>query len=127
MKKAHLFAALLCVLILPLAAFAQDQSAGSFGSEIASDFRYVANNGEADAEDIVTSPLHLPDLWAPDGLLRRPAFYYTLIGAGAAFGGAFAADQTVRSRLRGMSSSTADDLEISADVFTGGTAALLYA
>src|SRR5208282_624182 len=105
---------------------AHAQAAESFGSLLGSDFRFVANNGEADAEDVLTSPLHVADLWASDGLLRRPEFYYTLLGAGALLGGAFAADQTVRARLRDMPSGTASALEDSADVATGVGGALLY-
>jgi membrane-associated phospholipid phosphatase len=124
MIKATFAAALLCSLITPSLAHAQ--AAESFGGRLTSDFHFVANNGEADAEDVVTSPLHIPDLWASDGLLRKPAFYYTLLGAGALLGGAFALDQTVRARLRDMRSGTALDLEDSADVVTGVGGALLY-
>jgi membrane-associated phospholipid phosphatase len=124
MMKATFAVALLCSLITPSLAHAQ--AAQSFGSQLTSDFRFVANNGEADAEDVITSPLHIADLWASDGLLRKPAFYYTLLGASAMLGGAFAADQTVRARLRDMSSGTATALENSADVITGVGGAMLY-
>ena len=124
MIKATFAMALLCSLITPSSAHAQ--SAESFGSLLGSDFHFIANNGEADAENVATSPLHIPDLWASDGLLRKPAFYYTLLGAGAMLGGAFAADQTVRARLRDMPSGTASALEDSADVATGVGGALLY-
>ena len=124
MMKVMFVVALLCSLITPFAAHAQ--AVESFGSLLGSDFRFVANNGEADAEDVLTSPLHIPDLWASDGLFRKPVFYYTLLGAGAMLGGAFAADQTVRARLRDMSSGTASALEDSADVATGVGGAMLY-
>ncbi len=123
MTRILLLAALLCFLMPPRAAHSQS---GTFGNELASDFRYVANNAEADSEDVVTSPLHIQELWAADGLLRKPAFYYTLLGAGALMGGAFALDQTVRSHLRDMPSSGASALEDSADVAAGGAAGLLY-
>jgi membrane-associated phospholipid phosphatase len=100
-----------CCLMLAPSAVAQTQSGQSLGRQLVSDFKFSANNGEADVEDIITSPLHLPDLWAPDGLLSKPAFYYTLLGAGALFGGAYAADQTVRARLRDMPHGTAYALE----------------
>jgi membrane-associated phospholipid phosphatase len=123
MIKATFAAALLCSLITPSLAHAQ--AAESFGSLLGSDFQYTANNAEADVEDIVTSPLRIPDLWAPDGLLRRPEFYYTLLGAGAVFGAAFAADQTVRARLRDMPHGTAYDLENASWAAAGvGTVAL---
>jgi membrane-associated phospholipid phosphatase len=105
---------------------ARAQSADGFGSRITSDFHYIANNAEADTEDVVTAPLHLPALWAPEGLLHKPAFYYTLLGAGALFGATFAADQTVRARLRDMPSSAADALETSAIASAGSVTAILY-
>lgn len=127
MRKASFVAAVLCGLLLPRLAQGQTQPVERFGSEIGSDFRYLANNGEVDVEDILKSPLHLTDPFAADGMLRKPAFYYTLLGVGAAFGGAFALDQTVRAHLHDMPSSGANALESSADVFVGGSTALLYA
>lgn len=127
MSKAVLAATLLCCTLPTWPAQAQIQPALSVPSEISSDFRYLANSFEADGEDILKSPLHFPELFARDGLLRKPAFYYTLLGAGASFGAAFALDQTVRARLRDMPSSAADALEFSADGLVGGSAALLYA
>ncbi|HYA35623.1 MAG TPA: phosphatase PAP2 family protein [Candidatus Binataceae bacterium] len=91
-----------------------------------SDLKWTINNLEADAEDIATSPLHIPDLFKSDGLLRRPEFYYTLLGAGVIFGGAFALDQTVRARVRGMSNSAANDLETAGNVFSYGVPAAVY-
>ena len=69
----------------------------NFGGELSSDFKYLANNFEADAEDIVTAPLHLD---AAGAMLTNPRFYLIVAGAGAAFGGSFALDQTMRSHLR---------------------------
>jgi membrane-associated phospholipid phosphatase len=126
MNKARLVAVLLCGLMLPGSVHAQAQATESFGGELISDFHFIGNNAVADTEDVLTSPLHIPDLFAPDGLLRKPVFYYTLIGVGAVFGGAFALDQTVRSHLRDMPSDGATALEDSADVTTGVAGALLY-
>ncbi len=124
MKTTPFAAALLCCLML--VSSAQAQTGYSLGTGLVSDFHFVANNAEADTEDVVTSPLHMPDLWASDGLLRKPAFYYTLLGAAALLGGSFALDQTVRARLRDMPDSGATALEDSADVATGVGGAMLY-
>ncbi|MGD0073683.1 MAG: phosphatase PAP2 family protein [Candidatus Binataceae bacterium] len=98
-------------------------SGPTYFSEIASDFRYTVNNAEADAEDVLTAPLHIGDAGS---LFSEPKFYYTVLGAGAALGGAFALDQTVRAHLRHMGSSTADDFETGGNAFTYGSSALLY-
>lgn len=116
--------AIAAALFLTPCAWAQDAS--TFGGRLASDFRFTVDNVVADARDIVTSPRHLPDLFSGDGLARRPAFYYTLLGAGAALGGAFALDQTVRSRISNMSAHDADRLELGGRAFVGGATALLY-
>ena len=94
-----------------------------YGAELASDGRYLANNLEADVEDIVTAPLHVDAL---GDLLRKPATYYTLLGAGAALGGAFALDETLRAHARTMSSSAALDLETAGTAFVAGGTVLLY-
>jgi hypothetical protein len=47
----------------------------NFSGELTSDFKYLANNLEADAEDIVTSPLHLE---AAGAMLTNPRFYLNL-------------------------------------------------
>jgi hypothetical protein len=75
---------------------------------LTSDFKYLANNFEADGEDIVTAPLHLE---AAGAMLTNRRFYLVVAGAGAVFGGSFALDQTMRSHLRSMGSSTADLLQ----------------
>ncbi len=112
--------------VLAMPARAQSQAPPSIPGELGSDFRYTANNAEADAEDIITSPLHIADMFEPGGVMTQPTAYYTLIGVGATLGGAFALDSTVHAHLRQMSSSDANDLEIAGDVFTYGTAGLLY-
>ena len=94
------------------------------GSDLASDFKYFANNAEADLEDVVTSPLHVGDAGE---LLRSPRFYLVLAGSGAAFGGSFALDQTVRSHLRGMSSGDANLLEDTSMYTISAASVLLYA
>jgi membrane-associated phospholipid phosphatase len=99
-----------------------EEQAG-YGAQLASDGRYLVNNLEADAEDIVTAPLHVDAL---GDLLRKPATYYTLLGAGAALGGAFALDETLREHARTMSSSAALDLETAGTAFVAGGTVLLY-
>ena len=98
-------------------------ASSNFSGELTSDFRYLANNFEADAEDIVTAPLHLD---AAGAMLTNPRFYLIVAGAGAAFGGSFALDQTMRSHLRSMGSSTADLLQNISYASVGASTALLY-
>jgi hypothetical protein len=93
------------------------------GGELTSDFKYLANNFEADGEDIVTAPLHLE---AAGAMLTNPRFYLIVAGAGAVFGGSFALDQTMRSHLRSMGSSTADLLQNVSYGSVGAATALLY-
>jgi len=80
----------------------------SIGSQVTSDFKYVANNTANDVIDVITAPLHLEKV--PE-VLSSPKFYLVLGGAGALWGGSFALDQTMRSHLRNMSSSDADALQ----------------
>lgn len=77
----------------------------NLGGKLTSDFKYLANNFEADGEDIVTAPLHLD---AAGAMLTNPRFYLIVAGAGAVFSGSFVLDQTMRSHLRSMGSNTAD-------------------
>jgi membrane-associated phospholipid phosphatase len=98
-------------------------ASSNFSGELTSDFKYLANNFEADAEDIVTAPLHLD---AAGAMLTNPRFYLIVAGAGAAFGGSFALDQTMRSHLRSMGSSTADLLQNISYASVGASTALLY-
>ncbi len=95
----------------------------SFGGELTSDFKYLANNFEADGEDVVTASLHLE---AAGAMLTSPRFYLIVGSAGAVFGGSFALDQTMRSHLRSMGSSTADLLENVSYGSVGASTALLY-
>ena len=93
------------------------------GNAFTSDFKYLANNVEADGEDIVTAPLHLD---AAGAVLTDPRFYLVVGGAGAAFGGSFALDQTMRSHLHDMSSGTASMLQNISYGSVGAATALLY-
>lgn len=92
--------------------------------ELTSDFKYMVDNIQMDAVDIVTSPLYVA---SDHSMLRSPDFYLGLAGAGAAIGGAFALDQTMRAQLRDMGSSTASSLENISDGGVGGLSALVYA
>ena len=96
---------ILAVLACASGVFAQT---ASIGSQLTSDFKYVANNTANDVIDVITAPLHLEKV--PE-VLSSPKFYLVLGGAGALWGGSFALDQTMRSHLRNMSSSDADALQ----------------
>lgn len=102
---------------------ARSPSLSGVGDSLTSDFKYLANNFEADGEDIVTAPLHLD---AAGAILIDPRFYLIVGGAGAAFGGSFALDQTMRSHLRDMSSSTATTLQNISYASVSAATALLY-
>src|SRR5260370_1133299 len=79
--------------------------AESLPSMLASDFKYLANNAEADGEDLLAAPSHID-------VLSRPRVAFTLVAAGAALGGAFALDETIRAtHLDHMSSDDALLLE----------------
>jgi membrane-associated phospholipid phosphatase len=118
------------LIVLPLQLFivrgianAQPRRARRVGDELLSDIQYLGNNALWDAEDVVTSPLYVA---SPNSPLRSPRFYLVLAGAGALWGGSYALDQTMRSHLRGMSSSDATLLQnISYGSVSAGTA-LLY-
>src|SRR5262249_29101614 len=95
----------------------------SLGHELASDFKYLANNTAADAIDIGTAPLHLRQAGE---LVTSPQFYLVLGGGGALWGGSFALDQTMRSHLRSMSSSDARVLQTMGYGSVAAATALLY-
>jgi len=108
----------------PSSIWATPPSISVVGDRLGSDGKYLVDNVQLDAMDVATSPLHIAAL---GDLVRQPVFYYTLIGSGALFGGAFALDQTMKSHLRSMSSSDATLLQnISYGSVSAGTA-LLYA
>lgn len=92
--------------------------------EVTSDFKYMVDNVQMDAIDVVTSPLYVA---SDHSLLRSPTFYLAIAGGAAAIGGAFALDQTIRARLREMKSSTASALEDTSDYSVGALSALVYA
>jgi membrane-associated phospholipid phosphatase len=89
--------------------------------ELGSDFKYTMNNGTEDALDIVSAPFHFR--W---DMLEQPQVYFTLLGAGAALGGAFALDPTLRSQIRSMSNSAANGLEDGGTYSLSAAAGLIY-
>jgi PAP2 superfamily len=126
--RAALVAAFLTALIATAPAHAQTQSARTrsfslVGSELAGDFKFLANSVQLDAEDIATSPLYIT---SDNSVLRSPKFYLAVAGVGAAFGASYSLDQTIRSHLRDMSGSTADTLEDLSYGSVGAASGLLY-
>jgi membrane-associated phospholipid phosphatase len=118
----------LVVLLLEIGtATALPPSLSVVGDEMTADFKDFVSNLAADAEDILTAPLHIRELFAEGGLVYRPAFSYTLLGTGTLLGGAFALDQTMRRNLRGMSRHDADLLEELSYGTVGAGTGLLYA
>jgi membrane-associated phospholipid phosphatase len=104
-------------------AFGQTSEMGSLGGQVTSDFKYTLDNMQMDAVDIATSPLYVA---SPNSVLRSPKFYLAVAGVGAAWGGAFALDQTIRARLRDMNSHTADNLAYASYAVTAGGTVMLY-
>ena len=130
-KVTTILLAAICVPLVALAAaaLAQQQKPCETGftlvtDEVTSDFKYMVDSIQMDAVDVVTSPLYIA---SDKSILRSPAFYLALAGAGAAFGGSFALDQTLRARLRDMNHSTASELENISYAGVGGLSALVYA
>lgn len=111
------------VYSVPAHAAPANPSLRGVGDSLTSDFKYVANNFQLDGEDIVTAPLHLD---AAGAMLTNPRFYLILGGAGAAFGGSFALDQTMRANLHDMSSGTATMLQNISYGSVSAATALLY-
>ncbi len=89
--------------------------------ELGSDFKYTLNNGTEDAQDILTAPFHFRF-----DMLAQPRVYFTLLGAGAALGGAFALDNTMRAQIRGMSNGAANGLENGGTYSLAAAASLIY-
>ena len=116
------------LMLAPVAQAQQNQTSHTgfslLGDEVVSDFKYMADNIQMDAVDVVTSPLYVA---SDDSLLRKPEFYLALAGSAALIGGSFALDQTVRSRLREMKGSTASALENISYGGVGTASALVYA
>ncbi|HTO54314.1 MAG TPA: phosphatase PAP2 family protein [Myxococcota bacterium] len=75
------------------------------GKELVSDFKWTANNLEADGEDFVKSPCHAGEL------LRNPTFYWTTLAAGGALGVTFALDEPARRAFRDIGDKTGSNLE----------------
>jgi membrane-associated phospholipid phosphatase len=96
------------VLILFPAHWARAASLAETGSEITSDFKYLANNSLLDAEDVITSPLYIA---SPQSPIFNPKFYLVLGGAGALWGGSYALDPTMHNNLRSMGHNNADLLQ----------------
>lgn len=118
MKPKAIFAAIIAMLAASLPAYA---GSASVFDQLVSDFKYSANNGTQDAEDIITAPLHFRF-----DMLARPQVYFTLLGAGAALGTAFALDNTMRSHIRGMSNGAATALEDSGIYSLSAGAGIIY-
>ncbi len=114
---------LLCGALLVARPVRGQPSLSLLGHEVADDFRYLVDNVQLDAEDIVTAPLRVAE---PDSVLRSPKFYLAVAGVGALWGGSFALDQTMRSHLHDMSSSDATLLESLSYASVGAGAAFLY-
>ena len=75
------------------------------GSRLYSDFRWSANNLEADGEDILKSPCHVGEL------LENPSFYWTTLAAGAALGASFGLDEPARRAFREIGDKKGSNLE----------------
>jgi membrane-associated phospholipid phosphatase len=117
--------ALALVVVTAMPCWAQ-ATTGGVGRNLLADLRWSANTLEADAEDVVRSPCHVGDLFAEDGLFHQRAFYYTLLGAGAALGGAFGLDKMMRANLHDMPQGVADGLQTSGGWFVAASGIVLY-
>lgn len=115
--------ALLLLLVLASAATAQPPALSVAGRELTDDLKYLVDNVQLDVEDVATAPLHIA---SPESVLRSPRFYLVLAGAGVLWGGAFALDQTLRSRLHDMSSSDANALQNISYASVGFSSLMLY-
>lgn len=89
-------------------AHAQAPSFATIGDELAGDGAYLVDNVQLDFEDIVTSPRYLT---SPDSLPGSANFYLGLVGVGVLFAGAFALDQTMKTRIGDMSHGAHDVME----------------
>jgi len=90
---------------------------------VVSDFKYLTNNVVADGEDIVTAPLHIGSVGE---ILSNPRFYWVVGAAGAAFGGSFALDYTMRMNLKNMGSNTANAFQDASYASVIAATGLLY-
>jgi hypothetical protein len=110
-------AAMIAMLAVSIPVQAGSDAFGDLGS----DFKYTMNNGTEDAQDILTAPFHF-NL----DMLMQPKVYFTLLGAGAALGGAFALDSTMRAQMRSMGNSAATGLEDAGTYSLSAAAGLIY-
>ncbi|MGH2899529.1 MAG: hypothetical protein ACRDMZ_12700, partial [Solirubrobacteraceae bacterium] len=97
-----------------------DAEARDVSTQLADDFRYSVNNGEADAEDFVLSPLHLGEL------LQKREFYLGALGVGLALGAGFALDRPVRDHVKNMGHNLARGFQSSGEIALWGATAALY-
>jgi membrane-associated phospholipid phosphatase len=108
-------------MVVMLAASVPVHAGPDIFSDLGSDFKYTLNNGTEDAQDILTAPLHFR--W---DMLTEPRVYLTIAGAGAALGGAFALDPTLRSQIRSMSNGAANGLEDAGTYSLSAAAGIIY-
>jgi membrane-associated phospholipid phosphatase len=109
-------------MMVVLAASIPARGAGSdLFNDLNSDFKYTLNNGTEDAQDIITAPLHFRF-----DMLTQPQVYFTVLGAGAALGGAGALDNTLRSQIRSMSNGAANGLENGGTYSLSAAAGLIF-
>ena len=116
------------IALVPIAKADQDRPSETgftlLTDEVTSDFKYLADNIQMDAADVVTSPLYVA---SDDSILRQPTFYIAVAGGAALIGGSFALDQTIRARLRNMGHNTANNLQNVSYAGVGTLSALVYA
>jgi membrane-associated phospholipid phosphatase len=110
----------------PLPAEADAASSRPVRERLLDDLHYSSDNMLEDVEDVVKSPLRVPETVAPGGLLRRRSTYLTLLGAGALFGATFALDQSMRAHVGHMPSGTANNLQEFGQFPVYGSAIVLY-
>jgi len=78
------------------------------------------NNIEADGEDLVKSPCHIPEL------VQDPTFYWTTLATGAALGASFGLDEPARRAFREISHDDAGSLERAGNAFLWTATGALY-
>jgi membrane-associated phospholipid phosphatase len=92
------------------------------GSEVTSDFKWLGNNVVWDAEDIVTSPLHIAD---PESPFRSVDFYLAVFALGGVWSGSFGLDKIMKANMHQMSGTDAGLLEhVSYGIVSAATAGL---
>jgi PAP2 superfamily len=111
------------LILRAVVADAASASAPGLGGAAVDDAKYLIDNVQLDVKDVLSAPLGIA---GEDSVLRSPKFYLAVAGVGALWGGSFALDQTLRSRLHDMSSSDADLLQNLSYGSVGAGSALLY-